>query len=207
MGRDAQSTCRSILRSFSSATAVLKLSGGVRSLSESRGGTPTGEPRPKRRPVATSAGVARRNEIKLRLSAFRFPSSFPFVPPVRSSFVIALFQFVIVGQSRSKNDVASLVYAGNPCRSYATQRLSGGVSARHFSMDRRIKSGGDEIRKCRAATRAQIRAARTTELTLPRVGRVAHRRWAGWGWRGLFSSLNTYIATPLPTLPYKGRGK
>jgi hypothetical protein len=56
-------------------------------LSQNRGGTPTGEPRPKRRPVATSAGVARRNEIKLRLSAFRFPFSFrsllPFVLSVR----------------------------------------------------------------------------------------------------------------------------
>jgi hypothetical protein len=60
-------------------------------LSQSRGGTPTGEPRPKRQPVATSAGVARRMKIKLRLSAFRFPSLF--VRYCRSFFRLFLRTF------------------------------------------------------------------------------------------------------------------
>jgi hypothetical protein len=44
-------------------------------LSESRGGTPTGEPRPKRIRVATSGCVARNRKTQMRLSAFRFPFS------------------------------------------------------------------------------------------------------------------------------------
>jgi hypothetical protein len=40
---------------------------------ESRGGTPSGEPRPKRVRVVTLARVARSSENQMRLSAFRFP--------------------------------------------------------------------------------------------------------------------------------------
>jgi len=58
------------------------------------------------------------NEIKLRLSAFRFPFSLVrFFPFVIVSFVIS--PSVIIGHSRWQNGVVSLAYAGNPCGTQA----------------------------------------------------------------------------------------
>jgi hypothetical protein len=61
----------------------------------------------------------------VRLSAFRF-----------RYFLLSFLSFVIARQVEQRNEVASLVYAGNPAGAKLA-RLPPGVCKPHFSMDHR----------------------------------------------------------------------
>jgi hypothetical protein len=167
---------------------VLKLSGGVRS--------PKPEPwwNADRRaaPEAQAGGnIGRRGaeEMKSNCVCRRSASLFLWFVFFRSSLFRSSFHHpslsgIAVGRTASFHSPMPAIHAEPKLAASFRRR-----SSLHLSMDRRIKSSGDESRKCRAATRAQPRRENGILFPLPPIAvrRTASlrspMRSAWWGGR------------------------